>query len=173
MKRLGTACVILLLVLRLTVCAVAEEPAFRVYTDENGVEYPLFEMRKMHYDEEHRVFAVSGAFERIDLEYDEYTTAYSGIFTYELAEDFHADMLKSMLNSEDWPQTIPVTDLYAWYVDSYLSALPEECELIFDCDLEEMGLNPALGNFWFVTTRIALDEDGRISYMEYYYVPWG
>ena len=45
--------------------------------------------------------------------------------------------------------------------------------LVFQCDLSEEEQLDTEVDFWFVTTKIRLNDQGEIEYMEYVYVPWG
>lgn len=146
-----------------------------VFTGSDGEQYDLFEVRKLFYDENHKVYAVSGVYERVAEDDECYygKTAEDGAFTYDLAPDFQAYMLAP----EDWDpmQAYTLTnDLYTWYINAYLGGeAPEGRELIFQYDLPEDEQETAEKDFWFVTTRIRLNEQNQIEYMEYYYVPWG
>ena len=151
----------------------AKEPAFTVYTDENGTSYEWFEVRKLLYDENHQVYAVTGRYECYveDDEDGHGEYAGDGLVTYPLAKDFHAEMAGDMY---DPFETKTVTDLYEWYIAAYLDGqAPEGRELIFQCDLPPEADEFTEVDFWFVTTRIRLNAQDEIEYMEYVYVPWG
>ena len=71
---------------------------------------------------------------------------------------------------------VAVTDLYQWYIDAYIGREDYDGhELVFACDLPEDDSlwDTSYADFWFVTTKIELNEQGEIQYMEYAYVPWG
>ena len=151
------------------------EENYEVFTGSDGEQYDLFEVRKLFYDEHHHVYAVSGVYERVVMDDDCYggKIAEDGTFTYNLAPDFQA----VMVDPESWDLMepyVPVPDLYAWYIDAYRGGEePESGELIFQCDLPEDEQDNAEVDFWFITTRIRLNEMNEIEYMQYYYVPWG
>ena len=139
-------CVVMLLC---SVCAFAqEEHQFSVRTTESGNHYDMFEIEKLYFDEDHHVNAVSGVYVRVVQDEDGCDAPEKeddGLgFHYELAPDFHAEMIASSM----WDSLDDVD-------------LPEEERLMADVD------------FWFVTTKIELDEEGRISFMRWIYVPWG
>ena len=112
-------------------------------------------------------------FERVvegeEYPYDE--IADSGrIFTYSLAPEFSAKMIGSMNGEEYYVQ---VNDLYEWYISAYLDGTAPEGEMTFLFDFPEQERSEVYADFWFVTTRIRLNGNGEIEYMEYVYVPWG
>ena len=152
----------------------SEEEGYETYTGEDGEEYDLFEIRRMYYDENHTVYAVSGVYERVIEDEDCYygKTADSAVFTYDLAPDFQA----MMINTDTWDladEFVPVTDLYTWYIDAYMCGeAPESGELVFEYDLPEEERETTQADFWFITTRIRLNELNQIEYLKYYYVPW-
>ncbi len=148
---------------------------FTVHTGSDGQQYPLFEIRKLYWDSNHRVYAVSGVYERI-VEGEDYIygeTADNGAtYTYMLSDDFRAEMLGSVTDED--MTNVPVTDLYAWYVSIYMDGMtPAYGDLVFLYDLPEDQRETADVDFWFVTTRIRLNNQTQIEYMEYEYVPWG
>lgn len=151
-----------------------EGEAYEIFTDEDGERYDLFEIRKLFYDQNHKVYAVSGVYERIAMDDDCYYSkqAKNGTFTYDLAPDCRM----MMINPETWDlldEYVPVQDLYAWYLDAYLGGEePESGELVFRYDLPEDEQESAEVDFWFITTRIRLNEQQQIEYMRYFYVPW-
>ena len=49
---------------------------------------------------------------------------------------------------------------------------PESGELVFLYDLPADEQETTQADFWFITTRIRLNEQNQIEYLEYYYVPW-
>jgi len=185
-------CLLLVLCLCLSACsAFAEETAdasalteqaqdalktedYEIYTGNDGEQYDLFEIRKLFYDENHKVYAVSGVYERVALDDDCYygKIAEDGAFTYDLAPDFQA----MMIDPETWDPLgpfLPVTDIYTWYIDAYRGGeAPESGELVFRYDLPEDEQETAEVDFWFITTRIRLNDRRQIEYMQYYYVPW-
>lgn len=146
-----------------------------VFTGSDGEAYDLFEIRKLIYGEDHKVYAVSGVYERVAEDDECYygKMAEDGAFTYALAADFRAYMMDPETGDPMEPN-VPAADLYAWYIDAYLGGeAPEGRELVFQYDLPEEEQETAEKDFWFVTTRIRLNEQNEIEYMEYYYVPWG
>lgn len=152
-----------------------EEHRFYAHKAQNGQIYDLFKVKKMHYDYNHHVYAVTGVYERVvsDEGYVHGEIADNGSeFTYLIASDFHAEMLNGA--TENSLINIPVTDLYQWYLDAYMNGEnPETGNLTFEYDLpqEEQGITHA--DFWFVTTHIELNDSNEIQFMEYVYVPWG
>ena len=151
------------------------EEGYEIYTGNDGEQYDLFEIRKLFYDENHKVYAVSGVYERIVLDDDCYSgkIAENGAFTYDLAPDFQAMMVDPETGDLAGP-FVPVTDLYSWYIDTYMvGEKPESGDLIFKYDLPEDERENADVDFWFITTRIRLNDQQQIEHMRYYYVPWG
>lgn len=149
------------------------EDGFDTFMAEDGTAYPLFVLTKLHYGADHRVTAVTGHFERIAQGEDCYEPemASGSERTYVLGPDFHASMITSMSGELD--DFSEVTDLYAWYIGAYLSGeSPDGRELVFSCDLSEQERETVSPDFWFVTTRIRLNDQGQIEYMQYEYVPW-
>lgn len=148
--------------------------AFTVHTGADGQSYPLFEVRKLFMDGSHQVYAVSGVYERVaEGEEGVYgqTADNAAVFTYPLAPDFRAEMLGSM--ADETMANVPVSDLYAWYVGTYMDGqAPADGNLVFLYDLPEAQRDTASPDFWFVTTRIRLNSQNQIEYMEYQYVPW-
>ena len=150
------------------------QESFEFFISNDGEQYNLFEIRKLHFGQDHQVSAVSGVYEMIvsDGDGDHGQTALDGEFTYNLAPDFHADMMAP--GADDPSALVPVTDLYAWYIAAYRNGEePESGDLVFLYDLPEDQRETAAVDFWFVTTRIRLNENNEIEYMEYCYVPWG
>ena len=146
---------------------------FTTYTDANGQSYSLFEINKMHYDGNHHVYAVSGQFVRtVEGEEDFYPeSAENGkLFTYNLASDFRAMMITDTAEGDTFSE---VNDLYSWYIRAYLGGQAPAGEMVFQCDLPEEQRFDGSYDFWFVTTRIHLNQNQEIDYMEYVYVPWG
>lgn len=146
-----------------------EKKTFYAYKDSNALEYDLFVIRKMHTDEQNRVYAVSGTFEKLidDEECGRMIAAENGkMFTLSLSNDFQAEMLKS--NGLLPIYNVPVKDLYQWYLCSYLDgSVPERGKLIYEWDEPEGNFD-----FWFVTTQVFLNAEQEIAYMEFFYVPW-
>ncbi len=147
---------------------------YSIYTGSSGAQYDLFEIRKLLYDKDHHVYAVTGVYERVatDEEGIYYVdTAEESLVTYNLADNFHADMQSP--SGPDPDAFEPVTDLYAWYINAYLEGkAPVGRELIFSCDLTDEQNETTDVDFWFVTTQIRLNEKNEIEYMRYHYVPW-
>lgn len=154
--------------------AAEEEEPFESFTDASGADYPLFVIDRLNCDEGQSVISVTGHFERIAMDEEgEYPLPAAGSeLTLPLAPDFTADMLSSICDLEmNYEQ---VTDLYGWYLKAYLNMSPDSAYILtFDADLTDEELRSGLnGDFWFVTTRIRLNEKNQIEYMEYVYVPW-
>ena len=154
------------------------EPAgqenFEVFTGSDGEKYDLFEVKKLFYDANHKVYAVYGTYERVAEDDDCYygKLAQDGSFTYVLAPDFTADMMNPE-TMDPMDANVPVKDLYAWYIDAYLGGeAPANGELVFQCDIPADQQETTQADFWFVTTRIRLNAANEIEHMEYYYVPW-
>ena len=147
---------------------------YAVYTGEDGEQYDLFEIRKLFFDGNHQVYAVSGVYERVAEDEDCYygKTADNAVFTYEFAPDIQV----MMINRDTWDlldPLVPTADLYTWYIDAYMNGeAPESGELVFLYDLPEDEQETTQADFWFITTRIRLNEQNQIEYLEYYYVPW-
>ena len=142
---------------------------YAVFTAGDGKQYNLFTIYKFLYGSDHKVTAVSGKYERIifDGDCDAPESAPDSETTYVLADDFHADMITSVYS--DTLENETVTDLYEWYIRAYLAdGLYEGGELIFCADDPENDD----ANFWFVTTKIELNDKNEIQYMEFIYTPW-
>ena len=151
-----------------------EAHRFSAFTDAQGRSFGWFVVTKLLYGSDHKVYAVQGHYERpvMGEEYETSEIAAGSETIYPLADDFHASMLASMTDAEMTYR--PVTDLYAWYIDAYVGRDGYDGhELVFASDLTEAEREGADLDFWFVTTRIELNEQGQIRYMEYVYVPWG
>lgn len=165
----------LLLAVLFAAAAAAEEQNFTVFTDGAGQTYEWFEVQKLHYGADHKVTAVSGRFERYVPDDEDGHGEYPAdgeVYTYPLAEDFRAEMTAGM--TADTMDNVPVTDLYQWYLDAYLDGqAPESGELVFQCDLPPEADEFTPVDFWFVTTRIRLNDRNEVEFMEYVYVPWG
>lgn len=158
----------------LTFPDTAEQGNFEVFTGSDGEKYDLFEVRKMFWDANHKVYAVSGTYERVAEDDDCYygKLAEDGTYTYVLAQDFTADMMDPE-TMDPMDPNVPTADLYAWYIDAYLCGeAPAGGELVFQCDIPADQQETTQADFWFVTTRIRLNDNGEIEHMEYYYVPW-
>ncbi len=164
-----------------SLCAYGADPtyeeddhSYESFETPDGTEYDLFVITKMNYGPDHKVTSVTGHFERVIPEgeegYPEPDIAPDSEKTYPLAEDFSADMVAGMF--DDYA-IIPVTDLYQWYIDAYIGHDDYDGhELVFTADLPENELDTAYADFWFVTTRIELNAQDEIQYMQYVYVPW-
>ena len=148
---------------------------FTEYTAANGQVYDLFEITKLLYDAGHKVYAVEGNYSRVIEDEDCYASEEADggkKFTYMLAQNFHARML-NRYTSDPADTFTEETDLYDWYVAAYLGDVPVTGNLVFQCDLSEEEQLDTEVDFWFVTTKIRLNDQGEIEYMEYVYVPWG
>ena len=133
--------------------------------------YDLFVITKMNYGEDHKVTSVTGHFERVyqGEEYEESETAPNSEKTYQLAPDFKAEMVDNMF---DEFKLEPVTDLYQWYIKAYMGEGYDGHELVYSCDLTTEQQEQGIADFWFVTTKIELNDKDEIQYMQYIYVPW-
>ena len=154
----------------------AEDPhTYASFITADETRYDLFVITKMNYGPDHKVTSVTGHYERIVTDSD--GIAMSDIapgseMTLTLAEDFTADMLNSMWDGDY--ALLPVTDLYEWYIDAYLGRDDYDGhEWVFTSDLTEAEYDTVHADFWFVTTKIELNEANEIRYMQYVYVPWG
>ncbi len=152
----------------------ADDRNFTVHTGNDGKKYDLFEIQKFIY-EGGKVAAVTGQFERVGMDDDCYAPEYADngtLYTYYLADGFSAEMMDPVSDDPLDPY-IPVTDLHAWYIDAYMAGeAPANGELTFQCDLPADEAEAEGADFWFVTTRILLNQNSEIEYMEYFYVPW-
>lgn len=152
--------------------AAAEEHHFEVVTGEDGALYDLFVITKLNI-EDHKVVSVDGHFERVvtDEEGEDSFEDLDATTTFYLADDFTA-LVPAEPN--DMEETVTVTDLYQWYVDTYLGGEEEleGREMIFQCDLPEDEQLDGTYDFGFLTTKINLNDDNNIEYMEYVWVPW-
>lgn len=142
---------------------------YSVFTADNGIQYNLFTIQKFLYGSDHQVTAVSGKYERIifDGECEAPESAQGSETTYTLADDFCADMINSVY--ADTMEYETVTDLHDWYTRAYLTKDQYDGgELIFSVDDPEREDI----DFWFVTTKIELNDRGEIKYMRFVYTPW-
>ena len=133
--------------------------------------YPLFEVTRFLYDAQGKVVAVEGAYERI-LQGEEYIypeRAEGSERRYRLADDFMADMVGSMSDAQS--ALCRTNDLDAWYRAAYLGEEDDGCPLRFQADLPP-GDEETPVDFWFVTTKIELNEADEIRFMRWVYVPW-
>lgn len=152
--------------------AAEKEHNFLTFTSSDGEVYDLFVITKLNYGEDHKVTSVTGHFERVvkGEDYDESETAPGSEVTYPLAADFSAYMVG---NTTDMGDYVTVTDLYAWYLDAYIGRENYDGhELVYTCDQTPEEQEMGTADFWFVTTRIELNANQEIQYMEYIYVSW-
>lgn len=168
-----------LVLMTVSVAALAEDASakhnFATFTTDNGTVYDLFVITKMNYGADHKVTSVTGHFERIvHAELGEYAPeeAPGSEVTLNLAPDFKALMFET---ANDLENQVTVTDLYQWYVDAYCGGKDglEGRELVFQCDLPEDEQTNGDYDFWFVTTKIEMNEQKEITYMENVFVVWG
>ncbi len=157
--------------------AAAEEDPYEgrylSFTSAEGSVYDLFSVTKMNYGADHQVTSVTGHFERVvqEEDCDAPETAPDSEKTYPLAADFRADMISNMFDGG--MDFVPVTDLYAWYLSAYMEPdIYDGHELVFACDMTEEQQEKGGQDFWFVTTKIVLNDQDEIEYMRYVYVPW-
>jgi len=166
--------IMLTLILALGSAAAAAEHDFLVFTAEDGTVYDQFVITKLNYGEDHQVYSVTGCFKRV-ASTEEFTdvpeTAPDSEMTLSLAADFQALMCEEP-NIMD--SLIPVTDLYQWFVDSHLGGEEEleGRELVFRCDLPDEKLLDGEWDFGYLYTKIELNDQQEIVYMESLYAPW-
>ena len=170
-----TIAILTALVLALAVpLACAEETHTFAAPEKDGKVYDLFEISKFNYGEDHKVTSVTGHFVTVVQDEDGIDSPENlegSEATYPLAADFKAEMCKDLYDNIS--ENEPVTDLYEWYVNTYLGDVEYDGhEWVFQCDLPENEQIDGQFDFWFVTTRIELNEQNEITYMEYAYVPW-
>jgi len=157
------------------VCAAAvAEHHFEVLTGEDGLVYDLFVITKLNYGEDHKVASVTGHFERVTQNEEGESsseTAPGSETSFTLAEDFQGLMAAE---PNIFEQTVTITDLYRWYVDTYVGgdAELEGREMVFQHDLPDEEKTDGEYDFGFLTTKIELNEQNEIVYMEHVYVPW-
>ncbi|MBR3108688.1 MAG: hypothetical protein IKH30_16125 [Clostridia bacterium] len=148
----------------------AVDREFAAFKTAGFISYDLFVITRMNYGSDHKVTSVTGHYERIVIseEDDEPEIAPNSETTYQLAPDFTANMPDNLYIDYSM---VPVSDLYEWYIDCYIGREDYDGhELVFTSDQTEE--DTAQVDFWFVTTRIELNENNEIRYMEWYYVPW-
>ena len=76
-------------------------------------------------------------------------------------------------NMSDIDEFVKVSDLYEWYVDSYIGRENYDGhELVFSCDQTPEEQEMGTSDFWFVTTKIELNDANEIQYMQYVFVVW-
>lgn len=146
-----------------------------VYTAANGEQNDLFEIRKLLFGADRRITGVSGVYGHMKTEEEFAAPAYADdekVFTYELAPDFRAEVADE--NGDGLTtKIVDAAGFYAWYVEYYLAGEAPAGDMTFLYDLPAADREFAQTDFWFVTTRIRLNEQNQITYMEYVYVPWG
>ena len=159
------------LILAMVCAAAAAEHHFDAVTAQDGTVWDLFVITKLNFGEDHQVTSVTGHFERIVMDGDSSETAPESETTFALAKDFRA-LMAAEPNIFD--QTVTVTDLYRWYANTYLGG-DEELEgreMVFQCDLPDDEKIDGTYDFGFLTTKIELNSQNEIMYMEQVYVPW-
>ena len=171
-----TIAILLALVLALAATlACAEETHNFATAEKDGNVYDMFEITKFNFGDDHKVTSVTGHFVRVVQDEDGIDTpeALEGSeATYPLAADFKAMMCKDVFDNIG--ENVPVTDLYEWYVNSYLADTDYDGhELVFQCDLPADQQIDGEYDFWSVNTQIELNDQDEITFMEYEYVPWG
>ena len=137
-----------------------------------SVTYDMFEIQKLTLDENKKVTDVIGVYERVYEDEDGIPApAYDKeTFTYKLAADCKFVMWDR--DSEDTIATVEVDDLYAWYVKAYLNGEEPANGLTFLADVPEAEKLDAQVDFWFITAKIELNEQGEITLLQEAYVPW-
>ena len=170
---LVSVCLILSLVMLL--CAGnAEGRLFSALQDEHEHTFDMFEVQKLVMDENHKVTAVMGQYERAMVDADGVDVPEMAeeplAHTYRLAEDVGLELYTDPMDLEEKPTL--VTDLYAWYVATYLEGEePENGELVYTVDLPA-GDFETRADFWGIVTKITLNDQGEICYMTNVYTPW-
>lgn len=145
---------------------------FLTFEGKDGTVYDLFVITKLNFGTDHKVTSVTGHFERIVAGEDEGSseTAADSEKTFPLAENFSAEMVS---RPEEMDRLVTVTDLYEWYIDAYIGRDNYDGhEWVFSCDQTPEEQEMGTADFWFVTTRIELNDASEIQYMQYVYVPW-
>ena len=174
MKKVFPAIMALMLILVCT--AAAADHHFEKVTGEDGKVYDLFVVTRLNFGEDHKVTSVTGHFERFapgEEAAEEMTseTLPDSETSFSLAEDFQALMAAE---PNIFEQTVTVTDLYRWFVDTYIGGEEEleGQEIVFQYDFPEEERIDATFDFSFLITRIELNELNEIVYMEHVYAPW-
>lgn len=174
MKKAIAILTALLLVLALPLACAEEAHNFKA-EEKDGNAYDMFEITKFNFGDDHKVTSVTGHFIRMTQDEDgvDCSDALEGSeATYPLAADFKAMMCKDVYDNIG--ENEPVTDLYEWYVNTYLDGTDYDGhEWVFQCDLPDDQKIDGQYDFWFVNTRIELNDQNEIIYMQYDYVPWG
>ena len=170
-----TIAILLALVLALAIpLACAEEAHTFAAGEKDGNVYDMFEISKFNFGDDHKVTSVTGHFVRVIQDEDGIDTPEElegSEVTYPLAADFRAMMCKDLY--DNITENEPVTDLYEWYVNTYLGDTEYDGhEWVFQCDLPDNEKIDGTYDFWFVNTKIELNDQNEITYMEYDYVPW-
>ena len=172
-KVLAILMVIMMAAVSALACAEDAQHQFASFETKDGTSYDMFVITKLNYGADHKVTSVTGHYERVipGKEDEGPEVAPESEVTYPLAADFKAEMLDGIYNTE--LKNVEVTDLYQWYIDAYIGRNNYDGhELIFQCDLPADEQVNGTYDFWFVTTRIELNGQGEIQYMEWVYVPW-
>lgn len=171
MKKVLT--VILALTLGLASVAAAAH-SFYVFSAADGTTYDVFVVTKLNYGEDHKVISVTGHFERVvssEETGDEPDTAPDSETTLNLSPEFEALMCEepNVIDS-----LIKVTDLYQWFVDTHLGGTEEleGRELVFQCDLPDEEKIDGNWDFGALYTKIEVNPENEIVYMEALYMPW-
>ena len=149
-----------------------KEHTFLTFEGKDGTVYNLFVITKMNFGDDHKVNSVTGHFERVvnGEEYESSETAPDSEVTYPLAENFSAEMVGSAVEMDRF---VTVSDLYEWYIDAYIGRDDYDGhEWVFSCDQTQEEQEMGTADFWFVTTKIELNDASEIQFMQYEFVSW-
>ena len=152
--------------------AAEKEHNFLTFEGKDGTVYDLFVITKLNFGEDHKVTSVTGHFERVveGEEGEASDTAPDSEVTYPLAADFSAEMVG---DANEMDKYVTVSDLYEWYIDAYIGRDNYDGhEWVFSCDQTPEEQEMGTSDFWFVTTKIELNDASEIQYMQYIFVVW-
>lgn len=147
---------------------------FYSYEPGDGIQYEVFVVTKLIYDENHKVTDVTGQFAHMtdNGESSDWVLAEDGgFYTYHLAEDFSADLLDSLY--DDTMET--TADLHEWYIRVCLEGKgPENGELSFLSHMSKEERKNADPDTFFdcIAVKMELNEAGEIRYVCYTRIPW-
>ncbi len=129
-----------------------------VMTDAEGNEYDMFAISSMALDENEKVTAITGRFERVAEEDGMDVPAYlEGEMTFAVREDAMILVPTDPLYDPFSPMT-SVDDLYRWCVDVFLEGRePEKKEGAAEI---------------YLTVELAVNGDNEVYAIGYVYVPW-
>ena len=147
---------------------------FYRYEPGDGIQYEVFVVTKLLYDDNHKVTDVTGQFAHMTYngESSDWVLAEDDRFyTYHLAEDFSADLRASLY--DDTMET--VTDLHEWYIRVCLEErVPVDGELYFVSHMSEEERKNADPDALFdcIAVKPELNEAGELRYVCYTRIPW-